>query len=182
MAVPDPFAIDVPQGELDELHRRLAATRWPDAVTADWSQGTAPGQLRSLIDHWATAFDWRAAEARLNERRQVLIGADGERIHAVLAGTVGATPLLLLHGWPDGTIRFERAIPLLADRFEIVVPSIPGFGFSNRPTTAAGPAVIADRMAELMTALGHRRFAVHGADIGTHIADQLAVRHTPTTR
>lgn len=165
--------IDVPQAELDELRRRLVATRWADAVTDDWSQGTPPGALKHLVDYWATEFDWRSVERRLNERRHVKI--DG--IHAVVAGTPGATPLLLVHGWPDSFIRFERALPLLADRFEIVVPSIPGYGFSDRPTEVWGTARIADQFAGLMTALGHERFGLHGADIGSQIADQLAVRH-----
>lgn len=167
------FRIDIPQSELDELKRRLLATRWPDAVTDDWSQGTPPGPLKQLVDYWTNEFDWRAVEARLNERRHVKI--DG--IHAVVAGTPGATPLLLVHGWPDSFLRFERAQPLLADRFEVVVPSIPGFGFSDRPTTEWGTARIADQLAALMTALGHERFGLHGADIGSQIADQLVLRH-----
>ena len=167
------FRIDVPASEIDELKRRLTATRWADAVTDDWSQGTPPGALKHFVDYWANDFDWRAVEARLNERRHVKI--DG--VHAVVAGTPGATPLLLVHGWPDSFLRFERALPLLGDRFEIVVPSIPGFGFSDKPTTEWGTARIADQLAGLMTALGHEHFGLHGADIGSQIADQLVLRH-----
>lgn len=178
-SAPEPYEIAVPQAELDDLRARLHATRWPDAVVADASRGTAPGDLRRLVAHWADTFDWRAAERRLNAFAHVRVEVDGPgtRIHALRAGTPGATPLLLLHGWPDGFVRFEHALPLLAARFDIVVPSIPGYGFSDRPTTALGPAVIADRMVALMGALGFDRFGVHGADIGTHIADQLASRH-----
>ncbi|MEO5920922.1 MAG: epoxide hydrolase family protein [Pseudolysinimonas sp.] len=172
---PLPFTIDVPEAELDDLRRRLRATRWPDAVADDWSQGTAPGDLRRLVEHWGNAFDWRAAERRLNALDHVTVKVDGERIHAVRAGTPGATPLLLVHGWPDSFLRFEKAIPLLAARFELVIPSIPGYGFSDRPASALGPAGVARRFAQLMTALGHERFGVHGADIGSQIAEQLAL-------
>lgn len=171
-----PFRIDVPEAELDELRRRLRATRWPDAVADDWSRGTAPGDLRRLVTHWAEAFDWRAAERRLNDLDHVLVDVGGLRVHAVRAGTPGATPVLLVHGWPDGFLRFERVLPLLAG-CELVVPSIPGFGFGDRPTELTGPAWVADRLAALMTALGHERFVAHGADIGSSIVDQLALRH-----
>ena len=168
-----PFTIDVPQAELDDLRSRLRATRWPDAVADDWSQGIKPSALRNVLDYWANEFDWRTVERRLNELNHVVV--DG--IHAVRAGTPGATPLLLIHGWPDSFVRFLRALPLLADRFEIVIPSIPGYGFSEHPTDALGPIGVADRFADLMTQLGHERFAVHGGDIGTQIADQLGLRH-----
>lgn len=173
MSTVTPFTIDVPQAELDDLRARLGATRWPDAVTDDWSRGTAPSALRRLVDHWAGDFDWRAVERRLNTLEQVKV--DG--VHAVRAGTAGATPLLLVHGWPDSFLRFEKAIPLLAERFDIVIPSIPGYGFSDRPTGPMGPADVADRFADLMSALGHERFVVHGADIGATISEQVAMRH-----
>ncbi len=177
MARITPYRIDVPQAEIDELRRRLAATRWPDAAADDWSRGTAPADLRRLLEHWGGPFDWRAAEARINAYEQVLVEVHGGRqqVHALRAGTPGATPLLLVHGWPDGFIRFLEALPLLADRFDIVVPSIPGYGFSGRPTVPTGPAVIAGWLAELMDTLGLDRFLVHGADIGSQIAEQVAL-------
>ena len=177
-----PFRIDVPQAELDELRRRIAETRWPEPMADDWSLGTAPAELRRLLEHWGGAYDWRAAEARLNEIDQVQVtvpvqdGA-GTRVHTLRAGTPGATPLLLIHGWPDGFIRFEKALPLIAERFEIVVPSIPGYGFSEIPSRAFGPTAVAAALAGLMAALGHERFVVHGADIGSSIGQQLALRH-----
>lgn len=182
-----PFRIDVPQAELDELRRRINATRWPEPMADDWSLGTAPGDLRRLLEHWGGAYDWRAAEARLNAIDQVQVrvpastsrardGA-GTRVHALRAGTPGATPLLLIHGWPDGFLRFETALPLIAERFEIVVPSIPGYGFSEIPAQEFGPTAVADALAGLMVALGHEQFVVHGADIGSSIAQQLALRH-----
>jgi len=180
-----PFTIRIPDAELDELRRRIHATRWPEPMTEDWSLGTAPRELRRLLDHWGGDYDWRAAEARLNAIDQVQVSvpdsdpADATtiRVHALRAGTPGATPLLLVHGWPDGFIRFESALPLIAERFEIVVPSIPGYGFSEIPARAFGPTAVADAFAGLMAALGHERFVVHGADIGSSIAQQLAVRH-----
>lgn len=168
-----PFTIDVPQAELDDLRARLRATRWPDAAVTDWSQGIPPAALRRVTDYWAEEFDWRAVEARLNELDHVMV--DG--VHAVRAGTPGATALLLVHGWPDGFVRFLAALPFLTDRFELVIPSIPGYGFSAQPTEPLGPVGVADRFAALMTELGHERFAVHGGDIGTQIADQLGLRH-----
>jgi len=178
-----PFTIRIPDAELDELRRRIRATRWPAPMTDDWSLGTAPAELRRLLEHWGGDYDWRAAEARLNAIDQVQVavpvGAGDEtlRVHALLAGTPGSTPLLLIHGWPDGFIRFEAVLPLIAERFEIVVPSIPGYGFSEIPARAFGPTAVADAFAGLMSALGHERFVVHGADIGSSIAQQLAVRH-----
>ena len=168
-----PFVIDVPQSDLDDLRARLRATRWPDAAVSDWSQGIPPAALRRVLDYWAEEYDWRAVERQLNTLTHVTV--DG--IHAVRAGTPGATPLLLVHGWPDGFVRFLRALPLLADRFELVIPSIPGYGFSAQPTEPLGPIGVADRFVDLMSQLGHERFAVHGGDIGTQIADQLGLRH-----
>ena len=168
-----PFTIDVPQAELDDLRARLLATRWPDAATDDWSQGIPPAALRRAVDYWAEEFDWRSVERRLNELDHVVV--DG--IHAVRAGTRGATPLLLVHGWPDSFVRFLAALPLLEERFDLVIPSIPGYGFSAHPSEPLGPVGVADRFAALMTELGHERFAVHGGDIGTQIADQLGLRH-----
>jgi microsomal epoxide hydrolase len=177
-----PFTIDVPEPELDELRRRLAATRWAPPMADDWSLGTPPDELRRMVEHWGGAYDWRAAEARLNAIEQVMVtvpvqdGA-GTRVHALRAGTAGATPLLLIHGWPDSFLRFEKALPLLASRFDIVVPSIPGYGFSDIPAGDFGPTAVADCLAALMGELGHERFVVHGADIGSTIGQQLALRH-----
>jgi pimeloyl-ACP methyl ester carboxylesterase len=163
-----PFAIDIPQADLDDLRQRLARTRRTPRVEHGWERGTSTDALDTVLAHWAGPFDWRAQEARLNRLDQVTVDVDGLGIHAVRAGTPGATPLLLIHGWPDGFFRFEKAIPLLAERFELVVPSIPGFGFSDRPVDPAGPARTGDLLASLMTALGHDRFGLHVGDIPFH--------------
>ncbi len=188
-----PFTIDVPQSDLDDLLERLARTRRTPREVHDWSRGTQTDALDALLAHWAGSYHWRAAERRLNgfgpngeqladRRRHVMVEVDGQRIHAMLAGTPGATPLLLIHGWPDGFWRFEQALPLLAERFELVVPSVPGYGFSARPSEPTGPAAVGDLLVGLMAALGfggqgQSRFGVHGGDIGSTIGEQLALRH-----
>jgi pimeloyl-ACP methyl ester carboxylesterase len=178
-----PFTIDVPQSEIDELRDRLARTRRsPVTVAADWSRGMPPTVLDAVLAHWGGAYDWRAHETRLNGYDHSLVtvpvsGGDDLPIHVIRAGTPGKPPLLLVHGWPDGFVRFENALPLLADRFELIVPSIPGFAFSGKPDRALGPIGVGDLFAGLMTALGHERFGVHGADLGSQIGEQLALRH-----
>jgi pimeloyl-ACP methyl ester carboxylesterase len=185
-----PFTIDVPQAELDDLRDRLARTRRTPREVHDWSRGTQTDALDALLAHWAGPYDWRAAERRLNgldadgaavggagARRHVMVEVEGRRIHAMLAGTPGATPLVLIHGWPDGFWRFAGALPLLAERFELVVPSIPGYGFSERPSEPTGPAAVGELFAGLMSALRHERFGVHCGDIGSTIGEQLALRH-----
>lgn len=172
-----PFTIDIPQADLDDLGERIARTRHPPRVEHGWERGTSSDALATLLAHWAGPYDWRAAEARLNRLEQVTVDVGGLSIHAVRAGTPGATPLLLIHGWPDGIIRFEGALPLLAERFELVVPSLPGFGWSDIPAEPAGPARVGDLLAHLMTELGHERFGVHGGDIGSTIGEQLSLRH-----
>lgn len=168
-----PFVIDVPQSDLDDLRARLRATRWPDAAVSDWSQGIPPAALRRVLDYWAEEYDWRAVERHLNTLTHVTV--DG--IHAVRSWHARCRTLLLVHGWPDSFVRFLRALPPLADRFELVIPSIPGYGFSAQPAEPLGPIGVADRFVDLMSQLGHERFAVHGGDIGTQIADQLGLRH-----
>ena len=178
-----PFTIDIPQPAVDDLRDRLTRTRRsPVTVADDWSRGIAPGVLDTVLAYWGGLYDWRATEARLNRGDHGIVtvptaGGDGFPIHVLRVGTPGATPLLLVHGWPDGFVRFERALPLLAARFELIVPSIPGFAFSGKPDHALGPVGVADLFARMMTLLGHERFGVHGADLGSQIGEQLALRH-----
>lgn len=172
-----PFEIAVPQADLAELHDRLSRTRRTPRDVLDWSRGTQTAALDRVLDHWRDSFDWREVEQRLNARNHARVEVNGIGIHAELAGTAGATPLLLIHGWPDAFLRFERALPLLTDRFALVIPSIPGYGFSDRPAQPTGPAAVGDLLVELMTSLGHERFGVHGGDIGSTIGEQLALRH-----
>ena len=172
-----PFRIEVPDAVLADLRERLARTRWPAEVRGvGWDRGTDPGYLRDLVERWRTAYDWRVHEAALNELPQVKV--DG--VHAVhrRAADPGAPAVLLLHGWPDSFLRFRRVLPLLADS-HVVVPSLPGYGFSDPPT---GPGQVtrlamAERMAGLMASLGHERYAVSGGDIGSGTAEALAAAH-----
>ncbi len=173
------FRIAVDQAVLDDLRARVAATRWPPAIDgAGWERGTDIDYLRALAARWLE-YDWRAEEDALNALDHVRIEVDGFGLHAVVqrAADPAAVPLLLLHGWPDSFLRYRRVLPLLRD-FHVVVPSLPGYGFSDKP---AAPGYSTRRFAELvaglMTALGHERFLASGGDIGGGVADWLAHGH-----
>ncbi|HEY7591593.1 MAG TPA: epoxide hydrolase [Actinophytocola sp.] len=179
-----PFRIEVPGAELDDLRERLARTRWPEPEpVADWSQGVPLGYLRELCDYWRTGYDWRRTEARLNGLPQFRTEIDGLRIHFlhVRSPHEGALPLVLTHGWPGSIIEFEQAIgPLTepddpADAFHVVCPSLPGYGFSDKPA-APGWTVqrIARAWAELMARLGYDRYGAQGGDWGTSVTTSLA--------
>jgi pimeloyl-ACP methyl ester carboxylesterase len=174
-----PFKIDVADSVLDDLRVRLERTRWADDVeNAGWQYGTSADYLRTLCQHWGHNYDWRKHEARLNAFANFKVDIDGVGIHFIhqKSQRAGAPALLLTHGWPDSFHRFHQVIPLLTDTFEVVVPSLPGFGFSDRqsmPSTA-----VADRWAKLMTdVLGYRRFFAAGGDLGTLVTKALALQH-----
>ncbi len=186
------FRIEVPQETLDDLRGRLARTRWIDEVEgAGWDYGTNLGYLRDLTGHWREGFDWREQEAGLNEFAQFRAEIDGFGLHFVHERGRGPdpTPILLLHGWPDSFYRFHKLIPMLtdperfggdpADSFDVVVPSLPGYGFSDRPTERGMTAErVADLMHGLMTdALGYERFGAHGGDVGSGLTETLARKH-----
>ncbi|MFF2370662.1 epoxide hydrolase family protein [Agromyces sp. NPDC058110] len=180
-----PFRIDVAQADLDDLHERLARTRWPDPVPgrddrADFSRGIPMPYLRDLAEYWADGFDWRGREAALNAHEQFTTVVDGQTFHVVRirSANAEATPLLLAHGWPGSFVEYQRLIPLLTDAFDLVIPSLPGFGFST-PLSSTGweLARTTDAYAEIMTRLGYERFAAHGTDIGAGIVGRLAALH-----
>ncbi|MBR8740278.1 epoxide hydrolase family protein [Nocardiopsis sp. MG754419] len=175
-----PFRIEVPEERLTDLKARLADTRWPSELPGvGWDRGVPVGYLRELAEYWRTTHDWRAAEAELNAHPQFTTEIDGQNVHFlhVRSAEPEAVPLLLLHGWPGGVTDFLDVIgPLTGpgahggdprDAFHLVIPSLPGFGFS---TPLAGPGMNASRMGavflELMTRLGYARFAVQGYDTG----------------
>ncbi|MFC7878011.1 epoxide hydrolase family protein [Isoptericola sp. NPDC057391] len=177
-----PFRIDVPQADLDDLRDRLARTRWPHAVPGrddrtDFSRGIPLPYLRELVEYWRDGFDWRAQEAALNAYEQVTTVVDGQTFHVLHARSAdpAATPLLLCHGWPGSFVEYQRLLPLLTDRFHVVVPSLPGFGFST-PLSGTGWEVArtTEAYAEIMTRLGYDRFGVHGTDIGAGTTGRLA--------
>jgi pimeloyl-ACP methyl ester carboxylesterase len=170
----EPYRIDVPDGVLDDLRARLAITRWPVAAAgAGWDRGTDPDFLRELLNQWRTAYDWRRHEAELNELPHFKAGG----VHFVHQQTGGGIPLLLLHGWPDSFLRFVRVLPLLADH-PVVVPSLPGYGFSDPPPIGrASRQAMAERVDGLMAALGYDRYVVSGGDVGGGVAEHLALTH-----
>ena len=175
------FRIDVPTADIDDLRERLERTRWPDDVAAgaaDWDAGTPPAVLRPLVARWLDGYDWAATQERWNALAQHRVVVDDMPIHVVRAGTPGATPLVLVHGWPDGFLRFERALPAISDRFDVIIPTIPGFGFSGHPDRPGwGPTRVADAFIGVLDALGIARAGVHGADLGSTVAESMAARH-----
>ncbi|WP_342217258.1 epoxide hydrolase [Nocardia abscessus] len=188
-----PFRIDIAQAELDELRERLGRTRSPHVVPgteADWGRGIAPRYLRELVTYWREKFDWRAQEARLNAYDQFTTEIDGQTIHFfhVRSPEPEAIPLLITHGYPGSVAEFLDLIgPLTdprahggdpADAFHVVIPSLPGFGFST-PLASAGweLARTTEAFAELMHRLGYAKFAAQGGDIGAGVTGRLAANH-----
>ncbi|MFF3115215.1 epoxide hydrolase family protein [Kitasatospora sp. NPDC057904] len=179
-----PFRIAVPQEDLDDLHRRLAAVRWPAEVPgAGWARGVPLEYLKELTEYWRTEFDWRAVEERLNRFPQFRTEIDGATVHFlhVRSPEPDATPLILTHGWPGSVAEYLDVIELLtdprshggdpADAFHVVIPAPPGFGFSG-PAPEAGWDVprIARAWTELMRRLGYGRYLAHGGDLGVWIS------------
>ncbi|ANN17742.1 epoxide hydrolase [Amycolatopsis orientalis] len=182
-----PFSIDIPQAQLDDLAARLAATRWPSELPGvGWSRGVPVAYLTDLAEYWRAEFDWRAQEAALNAHPQFVTTLDGQRLHFlhVRSPEQDATPLVLLHGWPGGVTDFLDVIGPLsdprahggdpADAFHLVIPSLPGFGFS---TPLAGPGMNAAKMAglftKLMADLGYERYGVQGYDTGSWVGPEI---------
>ncbi len=177
---------------MQDLRDRLRATRWPDEPTdAGWSLGTDIDYLRELVRYWAEDFDWPAQEAALNElpHFRVSLGhSDIHVLHVRAVGSPGALPLILCHGWPDSFWRYLKIIPLLtdpaahggdpADAFDVVIPDMPGYGYSERPP---GPPInsidVAGLWAQLMTVVGYERFGAVGGDIGSGVSRYLALDH-----
>ena len=174
-----PFRIGVPQSDLDDLRDRLARTRWPDELPGvGWDYGVPLGYLKELAEYWRASYDWRAAEAELNAYPQFTTVIDGQVVHFlhVRSENPGAIPLLVTHGWPGSVAEMTRIIGPLREDFHVVVPSLPGFGFSG-PTTETGWDVgrAARALGTLMARLGYERFAAHGGDWGAAVARGLGV-------
>lgn len=172
------FRIDVPESMIDDLHRRLDATRWPDELPAAGDTYGVPLQrMRQLADHWRHGYDWRAAEAALNSHPQLLAEIDGQPVHVLHLRSTNpaAVPLLLTHGWPGSIVEFQAVIDLLGDDFHLVIPSIPGWGFST-PVRQRGWDVdrVARAFAILMRRLGYQRYGVHGGDWGAAVSRSLS--------
>jgi pimeloyl-ACP methyl ester carboxylesterase len=182
-----PFTISIPQDDLDDLRDRLARTRWPGELPGvGWSRGVPVSSLKELADYWRAGYDWRAWEARLNAIPQFTTEIDGQNIHFlhVRSTEPNALPLILTHGWPGSVVEFLDIIGPLTDprahggdptdAFDVVIPSIPGFGFSG-PTHEAGwnTTRVAGAWAELMRRLGYEHYGAQGGDMGALIAPDL---------
>ena len=179
MADIKPFRIDVPQAELDDLHARLDLTRWPDELPGvGWSYGVPVGYLKDLAGYWRHAYDWRVHEQRLNSFPQFTTEIDGQNVHFrhIRSTRPDALPLIMTHGWPGSVVEFENVIEPLAEDFHLVIPSIPGFGFSG-PTTETGWDIrrVGRAWAELMRRLGYDRYGAQGGDWGAAISLEVGL-------
>ena len=185
----NPFTVDIPKDEVEDLISRVRNTRWPNDVVTDWSRGAPTTYARKLATYWADAYDWPGQQARLNRFPQFTTTVEGQTFHFVhvRSAVPGATPLVMLHGYPSSFVEFTRMIGPLVDpeaygggpeqAFHVVVPSIPGFGFST-PVTAPGWDVVRSAAAfdQIMQGLGYERYGVHGGDVGAGIAEQLCIQ------
>ena len=173
-----PFRIDVPDDVLSDLAARLKRTRWPDAECVDdWSQGIPLAYTRELAQYWADEYDWRAREAALNRFDQFTTEIDGLPIHFIhqRCGRDDAFPLIITHGWPGSVVEFHKVIGPLTDAgFDVVCPSLPGYGFSGKPVaTGWGVERIAEAWDELMVRLGYRRYGAQGGDWGAAVTTAI---------
>jgi epoxide hydrolase len=184
----EPFRIEIPDDQLDDLRERLQRTRWPERETVDdWSQGVPRAYLQDVCAYWADGYDWRATEARLNALPQFRTELDGLAIHFlhVRSPHAEALPLVTTNGWPGSIVEFEKAIGPLTDptahggdagdAFHVVCPSLPGYGFSDKPSSPGwGVERIARAWAALMARLGYERYGAQGSDWGTSVATSIA--------
>jgi pimeloyl-ACP methyl ester carboxylesterase len=184
-----PYEVGIPQATLDDLHERLAATRWTDEVAgAGWEYGANLAYIKQLCEYWQDGFDWRAQEAAINRFHHFRAELDGFGVHFVheRAQGEGAMALVLLHGWPGSFYQMLKIIPMLTDpaahggdardSFDVITPDLPGYGFSDRPTekgmNAAGAAELIVR---LLGELGYERYGVRASDLGAAVAPQMAL-------
>jgi pimeloyl-ACP methyl ester carboxylesterase len=174
-----PFRIHAADDVLDDLRARLAATRWPaKAPGQDWELGTSDDYLRSLVSYWIERFDWRAAESDLNSFPQFVAEVDGVLVHFVhrRANNGRGVPIILTHGWPSAYIEYLAVMEMLADDFDVVVPSLPGYGFSHRPQeVGVNYRRVASMWHSLMHGLGYDNYGVGGGDWGAGVASLIAL-------
>jgi pimeloyl-ACP methyl ester carboxylesterase len=183
-----PFRVNIPEEQLADLRRRIAATRWPDRETvSDQSQGIQLAKIKRLVEYWGTDYDWRKAEAKLNSLPQFMTEIDGLDFHFIQVRSKhsNALPVIITHGWPGSVFENLKVIGPLTDptvhgggaedAFDVVVPSMPGYGFSGKPTdTGWGPDRIARTWAELMRRLGYTRYVAQGGDWGSPVSSAMA--------
>jgi pimeloyl-ACP methyl ester carboxylesterase len=187
-----PFKIEIPEPELEDLRRRLSATRWPERETVDdWSQGIPLSYVQEVCAYWAEKYDWRAREALLNQWSQFKTEVEGLDIHFIHARSPhkDAMPIVITHGWPGSIVEFQKAIgPLTdptahggdaSDAFHVVCPSLPGYGFSDKPkTTGMSVDKIGGLWAQLMARLGYDRYAAQGGDWGAMVTSAIGMQDT----
>src|SRR5213592_518009 len=183
-----PFNVDIPEEELAELRRRIAATRWPSKeLVADRSQGVQLATIQALAGYWATEYDWRKAEAKLNAMPQFTTEIDGADIHFIHVKSKheNALPLIMTHGWPGSVVELLETVGPLTDptahggsaedAFHLVLPSLPGYGFSGEPLEIGWDAArIGQAWAELMRRIGYTRYVAQGGDRGAVVTDAMA--------
>src|SRR6516165_10601826 len=182
------FSVSVPDEDIDEMRRRIAATRWPsEELVADRSQGVQLATIQELARYWTNDYDWRRCEARLNALPQFKTEIDGVDIHFIHVESrhEDALPLIMTHGWPGSVIELLETVGPLTDptahggraedAFELVLPSVPGYGFSGEPDELGWhPARVASAWAELMHRLGYVRYVAQGGDVGAAVTDAMA--------
>jgi epoxide hydrolase len=176
------LALNVDEAQLDDLRRRLSGARWPAEITgAAWDYGTDQSFLRSVVDHWLNRYDWRRVEAEVNAVGSFVTEAAGQRVHFLHArsGNADALPLVITHGWPGSIVEFLDALPMLRQRFHVVLVSMPGYGFSG-PTHEKGVdvACIAAAVTDVMAQLGYQRYIAQGGDWGALVTRYLGQHHT----
>ena len=187
----EPYTIDVPESILNDLNKRLENTRWSQSPDLGWDGGMDSNYLREFCDYWRERYNWRDAEQRLNQLAHYRTEIDDVGVHFVHERGKGPAPfpLILTHGYPDSFYRFVKLIPLLTDpaafggraedAFDVMVPDIPGYGFSDKPVKKGSTFAVSDLWARLMTErLGYERFGAHGGDWGSTITEQLAKQHS----
>jgi pimeloyl-ACP methyl ester carboxylesterase len=188
-----PFKVNVPESELTELRRRVEATKWPERETvADQTQGVQLATIQALARYWATDYDWRKCEAKLNALPQFTTEIDGLDIHFIHVRSKheNALPLIVTHGWPGSVIEQLKIVDPLtdptanggsaSDAFHLVIPSMPGYGFSGKPTTTGwNPAQIARAWVTLMKRLGYTQFVAQGGDWGAVVTDLMGAQAAP---
>lgn len=180
-----PFSVQVPQQVLDDLKLRLSLTRWPDQLEgAGWDYGTDLSYLKELTDYWQHTFDWRKVEDEINSYPNFMADIEGQELHFMHVKGKGkrSIPLIITHGWPGSFLEMMKLIPLLTEdpdcSFDLVIPSVPGFGFSGKLTQAGGnSSFVADLWHKLMLKLGYERYGAQGGDIGAGISTWLSLRY-----
>ena len=180
-----PFSVNVPQSILDDLKLRLMLTRWPDELSGSaWNYGADLSYMKELTEYWQHNFDWRKVEREINAYPNFMADIDGYQIHFMHIKGKGkrSLPLIITHGWPGSFLEMMKLIPLLTENadfsFDLVIPSIPGFGFSGKPTEpGCNSAIVADLWHQLMTTLGYDRYGAQGGDIGSGVSTWLALKY-----